>query len=227
MRLLLVEDDPKIAALVEEGLTSQGYEVDKAATGVEGETLAVERDYDAIILDVLLPMEDGLQVCRNLRARGMETPILMLTALATTLDKVTGLEAGADDYLTKPFEFEELLARVRALLRRGEAQAGAVLRFDDIEMDLVRRRVSRAGQRIRLTTKEFALLEFLIRNADKVLSRAEISAQVWDMELDSESNVIDVYISMLRRKIDRDFAKPLIHTIVGSGYVLSRTSPTP
>ena len=216
-----------MANLVEEGLTGQGFQVDKAATGVEGETLATKRSYEAIILDVLLPTEDGLQVCRNLRARGVDTPILMLTALSSTLDKVSGLEAGADDYLTKPFEFEELLARVRALVRRGEIQAAALLRYEDIAMDLVRRRVSRGGLRIRLTTKEFALLEYLMRNPDKVLSRAEISTQVWDMEFDSDSNVIDVYISMLRRKIDRDFPTPLIHTIVGVGYVLSRTSPSP
>jgi two-component system, OmpR family, copper resistance phosphate regulon response regulator CusR len=227
LHLLLIEDDSQIAALIKEGFTNQGYEIDRAATGQEGETLALERAYDVILLDVMLPDGDGIQVCRNLRSRGLETPILMLTALASTLDKVAGLEAGADDYLTKPFEFEELLARVRALLRRGEAQAGAVLRFDDIEMDLVRRQVVRAGQRIRLTTKEFALLEYLIRNPGRVLSRAEISAQVWDMEFDSESNVIDVYISMLRRKIDRDFPRPVIHTIVGAGYVLSRANPNP
>jgi DNA-binding response OmpR family regulator len=225
MRVLVVEDNPKIAALIEEGLKAQGYAVDKAQTGHEGETLIAEQHYDLIILDIMLPDEDGLQVCRNLRRRGVSTPVLMLTALATTLDKVTGLDAGADDYLTKPFEFEELLARVRALLRRGEAQEASMLRFGDLEMDLVHRSVARGGQKIKLTTKEFALLEYLMRNPERVLSRAAIGEHVWDMNFDNDSNVIDVYISMLRRKIDRDFIQPVIHTIIGSGYVLSATDP--
>jgi DNA-binding response OmpR family regulator len=225
MRLLVIEDNPKIASLVEEGFSSQGYAVDKADTGQEGERLAVEQQYDALILDVMLPDQDGVQVCKNLRRRGIRTPILMLTALSTTLDKVAGLDAGADDYLTKPFEFEELMARVRALLRRGEPQEAAVLRYDDLEMDLVHRSVHRAGQKIRLTTKEFALLEYLIRNPERVLTRAAIGEHVWDMNFDNDSNVIDVYISMLRRKIDRDFPRPLIHTVIGTGYVLSSTDP--
>lgn len=225
MRVLVVEDNPKIAGLVEEGLKSQGYAVDKVETGRAGEGKAAEQSYDLIILDIMLPDEDGVEVCRNLRRRGVKTPILMLTALSTTLDKVAGLDAGADDYLTKPFEFDELLARVRALLRRGEAQEAAVLRFEDLEMDLVHRTVARGTQRIKLTTKEFALLEYLMRNPERVLSRAAIGEHVWDMNFDNDSNVIDVYISMLRRKIDRDFSKPVIHTIIGTGYVLSATDP--
>jgi two-component system copper resistance phosphate regulon response regulator CusR len=225
MRVLVVEDNPKIAALIEEGFKAQGYTVDKAEGGYDAEGKAIEQHYDVIILDVMLPDEDGVQVCRNLRRRGVGTPVLMLTALSTTLDKVAGLDAGADDYLTKPFEFDELLARVRALLRRGEPQEAAVLRFEDLEMDLVHRSVLRGGQKIKLTTKEFALLEYLMRNPERVLSRAAIGEHVWDMNFDNDSNVIDVYISMLRRKIDRDFSKPVIHTVIGTGYVLSSTDP--
>ncbi|HOB75568.1 MAG TPA: response regulator transcription factor [Phycisphaerae bacterium] len=225
MRVLVIEDNPKIASLIEEGFKAQGYAVDKVESGHEGENKAAEQHYDTIILDIMLPDQDGVQVCRNLRRRGVSTPVLMLTALSTTLDKVAGLDAGADDYLTKPFEFDELLARVRALLRRGEAQEAAVLRFEDLEMDLVHRTVTRAGQKIKLTTKEFALLEYLMRNPERVLSRASIGEHVWDMDFDNDSNVIDVYISMLRRKIDRAFSHPLIHTVIGTGYVLSATDP--
>jgi DNA-binding response OmpR family regulator len=174
----------------------------------------------------MLPDADGVQVCRNLRRRGVKTPILILTALSNTADKVTGLEAGADDYLTKPFEFEELLARVRALLRRGQAAEAAVLRFEDLEVDLSRRTVLRSGHKIKLTSKEFSLLEHLIRHPNRVLSRASISNQVWDMELDPESNVFEVYMSMLRRKVDKSFDRPLIHTVIGSGYMLSSEPPS-
>jgi heavy metal response regulator len=221
MRLLVIEDNPKIAGFIRQGLTEQGHAVDVADRGHDGEEMAASHAYDAIVLDVMLPDQDGIQVCKNLRRRGIKAPILILTSLATTADKVTGLDAGADDYLTKPFEFAELSARLRALLRRGQAQESVSLRFDEIEMDLATRRVVRAGQRIKLTTKEFALLEYFLRNPNRVLSRAAIGEHVWDMNFDSDSNVIDVYVSMLRRKIDKDFDRRLIHTIIGSGYVLS------
>jgi heavy metal response regulator len=221
MRVLIIEDNPKMAGFIRQGLIEQGFAVDVANTGHEGEEMAAPEGYDIVILDVMLPDLDGIQVCKNLRRRKVKAPVLMLTALSQTSDKVTGLDAGADDYLTKPFEFSELLARIRALLRRGQAQEAAVLKFDDIEMDLLSRKVKRAGHKIKLSTKEFALLELLLRQPNKVLTRAAIGEHVWDMNFDSESNVIDVYISMLRRKIDRDFAKPLIHTRIGQGYMLS------
>jgi heavy metal response regulator len=221
MRLLVIEDNPKIAGFIRQGLTEQGHAVDVAERGHDGEEMAASEPYDAIILDIMLPDQDGVQVCRNLRRRGLKTPILMLTSLSTTADKVTGLDAGADDYLTKPFEFVELSARLRALMRRGEAQESSVLRFEDIELDLVGRKVKRAGEKIKLTSKEFALLEYLMRNPNRVLSRTQIGEHVWDMNFDSDSNVIDVYVSMLRRKIDKDFEKKLIHTVIGSGYVLT------
>jgi DNA-binding response OmpR family regulator len=227
MRILVVEDNPKLASVIQDTFIAQGYAVDLAERGREGEEQgAADPPYDAIILDLMLPDADGVQVCRNLRRRGVKTPILILTALSNTADKVTGLEAGADDYLTKPFEFEELLARVRALLRRGQAAEAAVLRFEDLEVDLSRRTVLRSGHKIRLTSKEFSLLEHLIRHPNRVLSRASISNQVWDMELDPESNVIEVYISMLRRKVDKSFDRPLIHTVIGSGYMLSSEPPS-
>jgi len=225
MRLLVIEDNTKMAAFIAEGLSEQGHVVDLAHNGGEGERLAAAESYDLIILDLMLPDQDGVHICRNLRRRGLKTPVLMLTALSTTADKVTGLDAGADDYMTKPFEFDELVARVRALLRRGQAQEASTLQFEDVEMDLVGRKVSRAGQRLNLTAKEFALLEYFMRNPNRVLTRTAISEHVWDMNFESESNVIDVYISMLRRKLDRGFDTRLIHTVIGAGYMLSEERP--
>lgn len=225
VRLLVIDDNPKMASLLRKGLSEQGYAVDVAHTGHDGEFMAAAEGYDAVVLDLMLPDEDGLIVCRNLRRRGVRTPILMLTALSTTQDKVTGLDAGADDYLTKPFEFDELVARLRALLRRGRAHEASVLKFEDIELDLLRRTVTRAGQKIKLTTKELALLEYFLRNPNRVLSRTAIGEHVWDMNFEPESNVIDVYISMLRRRIDRDFDRRLIHTVIGAGYMLSAEPP--
>jgi DNA-binding response OmpR family regulator len=221
MRLLVIEDNAKMAGFIAQGLSEHGYAVDVAHTGEEGERLAAAAPYDGIILDLMLPDHNGVEICRNLRRGGMKTPILILTALSTTADKVTGLDAGADDYLTKPFEFDELIARVRALLRRGQAREASVLQFEDVEMDLVGRRVSRGGQRLNLTTKEFALLEYFMRNPNRVLTRTAIGEHVWDMNFETESNVIDVYISMLRRKIDKGFDRRLIHTVIGAGYMLS------
>lgn len=225
MRLLVIEDNPKMAGFIAEGLTEQGYAVDVAGTGAEGELLAATEPYDIILLDIMLPDHDGVQICRNLRRRGIRTPVLLLTALSTTADKVTGLDAGADDYLTKPFEFDELVARVRALLRRGQAREAAVLRFEDLEMDLVGRKVTRASRQLSLTAKEFALLEYFLRSPNRVLTRTAIGEHVWDMNFESESNVIDVYVSMLRRKIDKGFDRRLIHTVIGTGYILSTDRP--
>ncbi len=220
MRILIVEDNPKMAGVIRQGLVENGYAVDTADGGHQGEEMAAAAAYDAVILDVMLPDQDGLHVCRNLRRRGVSTPIMILTALSTTGDKVQGLDAGADDYLTKPFEFDELLARLRALLRRGEAREASRLTFADVELDLVRRTVTRAGQAIKLTTKEFALLEYLLRNAGRVVTRTQIGEHVWDMNFDTDSNVIDVYVSMLRRKIDKGFSRRLIHTVIGAGYCM-------
>ncbi len=221
MRVLIVEDNPRMASVIRKGLAENGYAVDLAGGGHEGEDLAAAEPYDAIILDVMLPDQDGIQACANLRRRGIKTPILMLTALSGTADKVKGLDAGADDYLAKPFEFDELLARLRALLRRGQGANTARLNFADLEMDLVERKVMRGGVRIKLTAKEFALLEYFLRNPHRVLTRTSIGEHVWDMNFEGDSNVIDVYVSMLRRKVDRDFERRLIHTEIGVGYVLS------
>lgn len=220
MRILIIEDNAKMAAIIRRGLMENSYAVDTVGDSEEGERLATSEHYDLIILDVMLREYDGIQVCKNLRRLGVDTPILMLTALSTTSDKVKGLNAGADDYLTKPFEFDELIARVRAILRRGEAQESSRIKFADLEMDLLTRVVTRDGQKIKLTSKEFALLEYFMRNPDRVLTRTSIGEHVWDMNFDSDSNVIDVYVSTLRRKIDRTFDRRLIHTMIGTGYCL-------
>jgi DNA-binding response OmpR family regulator len=218
VRVLLIEDNPKMAAAVQSGLQEHGMAVDVAHAGYEGEELAAGEAFDAVVLDLMLPDRDGVEVCRNLRRRGVQTPILMLTALSTTHDKVAGLDAGADDYLPKPFEFDELLARLRALMRRGQATESRMLRCDDLELDLYSHIALRAGEKIDLSNREFALLECLMRNENRVLSRAQIGEKVWDLNFEPSSNVIDVYISALRKKIDRSFGRPLIHTIKGAGY---------
>jgi DNA-binding response OmpR family regulator len=218
MRVLIIEDNPKMATAIQRGLTAHGYAADACHTGYEGEELAAIEPYDMVILDVMLPDRDGVDVCRNLRRRDIKKPVLILTALSGMHDKVAGLDAGADDYLTKPFEFEELLARVRALLRRGEASEGRTLRCEDLELDLYTRTADRAGEAYELSNKEFGLLEYLMRNPNRVLSRTQIAEKVWDMNFEPGSNVIDVYISSLRKKIDRGFERELIHTIKGAGY---------
>jgi DNA-binding response OmpR family regulator len=218
MRVLIIEDNPKMAMAIQRGLTEHGYAADACHTGYEGEELAAIEPYDLVILDVMLPDRDGVDVCRNLRRRDIKKPVLMLTALSGTHDKVAGLDAGADDYLTKPFEFEELLARVRALLRRGEASEGRTLTCEDLELDLYTRTAKRAGVDYELSNKEFGLLEYLMRNPNRVLSRTQIAEKVWDMNFEPGSNVIDVYISSLRKKVDRGFERELIHTIKGAGY---------
>jgi DNA-binding response OmpR family regulator len=224
MRILVVEDQRKMAEFVRKGLNEIGYNVDLAETGGAAEAMAADNPYDLIVLDVMLPDQNGFDTARHLRSDGFANPILMLTAVNSTKDKVNGLDAGADDYLTKPFEFDELLARVRALLRRkNSAEKIPILRFSDVEMDLTTRKVTRSGQSITLTTKEFALLEYLMRHATRPVTRTAISEHVWDIHFDTESNVIDVYINMLRKKIDTPFEKKLIHTVVGYGYVLKET----
>jgi len=207
-----------MAAAIQKGLVEQNYSVDVCHTGFEGEELAASEPYDAVVLDLMLPDRDGIEVCRNLRQRGSHIPILMLTALSSTTKKVSGLDAGADDYLTKPFEFDELMARIRALLRRGQATESTKLKCDDLELDLSKRTAKRAGEKIKLSAKEFALLEFMMRNPDRVLSRTTITEKVWDMNYEPSSNLIDVYISTLRKRIDRNFERPLIHTVIGTGY---------
>ncbi|MFG0314794.1 MAG: response regulator transcription factor [Phycisphaerales bacterium] len=218
MRILIIEDNPKMAGAIQKGLQSHGYAADVAYTGVEGEDQAAANEYDLIILDLMLPDRDGADVCRNLRRRCISTPIIMLTALSGTDDKVAGLDAGADDYVTKPFEFDELLARIRAMLRRGEASEGRLLECDNLTLDLYTRVAKRGDIEHELSNKEYGLLEYLMRNPNRVLSRAQITEKVWDMNYEPGSNVIDVYISSLRKKIDRGFDHELIHTIKGAGY---------
>jgi two-component system, OmpR family, copper resistance phosphate regulon response regulator CusR len=220
MRILVIEDEKKMAGFLKKGLQEAGYSVDVAESGSAAEALAADNVYDLVILDVMLPDKNGIDIARQLRADTYAGPIIMLTALSGTKDKVRGLDAGADDYLTKPFAFDELLARVRALLRRKESKGEPVLRFSDVEMNLVTRQVARAGNAVSLTPKEFSLLEYFLRNSNRPVSRVSISEHVWDVHFDSESNVIDVYINMLRKKIDQPFEKKLIHTVVGFGYVL-------
>jgi DNA-binding response OmpR family regulator len=220
MRILVVEDEKKVASFIKKGLEEQSYVVETAFDGLEGERLALKNDYDAIILDVLLPKQDGIATCQKIRLKRIDTPVLILTALGETDDKVRGLDSGADDYLTKPFHFEELLARVRALLRRKSQDKSTLLQARDLVLDPVTRKVERAGKQIRLTSREFALLEYLLRNKGQILSRANLAQHVWNVSFDMDSNVIDVYVKLLRQKIDKEFDTPLIHTMVGAGYVL-------
>ncbi len=218
MRILIVEDNPKMATSVQKALQEHGFAVDVSLSGFEGEETAASGQYDVILLDRMLPDRDGKEVCRNLRRRKVATPVIMLTALGSTDEKVTGLDAGADDYLTKPFEFDELLARIRALLRRGEATESRHLKLNDLELDLYTRHAKRGTTQMELSNKEFALLEYLMRNPNRVLTRSQIGEKVWDMNFEPGSNVIDVYIAALRKKIDRGFDQPLIHTLKGAGY---------
>jgi heavy metal response regulator len=220
MRLLIVEDDPNMARFLQKGLQEERYAVDVAKDGEEGLLLASVNPYDLIILDVMLPKIDGLAVCARLRAERKTTPILLLTALESVESKVDGLNTGADDYLTKPFAFAELVARAHALLRRGSGQQAGRLTVADLELDPVSHRVWRGGREIVLTNKEFALLEYLLRNVDQVLTRTAIVEHIWDIHYDSMTNIVDVHVRALRAKIDRDFSPALIHTVRGVGYVL-------
>jgi DNA-binding response OmpR family regulator len=219
MRILLVEDDKKAARVLKKGLEEEGFVVDTASSGTEGEYLASISDYDLILLDWLLPGKAGIELCRDLRARGLSTPILMLTAKDAIADRIAGLNTGADDYLTKPFAFAELLARIRALLRRAETTRPAVLRVGDLALDPVTHRVTRGGVAVSLTTKEYAILEFLMQHAGEVVTRMQLGEHVWEAEHDNLTNLVDVHVSHLRRKIDRG-AAPLIQTVRGRGYQL-------
>jgi DNA-binding response OmpR family regulator len=221
LRILLVEDETSAAQVLAKGLRERAYAVDIAADGEAALYQASINDYDIIILDVLLPLRDGLDVCRNLRASGSTVPVLMLTARDAFPDRVRGLDSGADDYLTKPFDFHELLARIRALLRRGPALRSEIIQVADLAVDTRARRVQRGGREIGLTTKEYALLEFLARNVERVVGRAEIAEHVWDESFDPFSNVIEVYVQRLRRKIDEGHPPKLLRTLRGEGYMLS------
>ena len=220
MRVLLVEDDIRIANFVAKGLRENSYAVDTARDGEAGLYQTAINDYDVIILDVMLPKKDGFAVCRELREKNIKTPVLMLTARDAVEDKITGLDLGADDYLTKPFAFNELLARIRALLRRNKEIRSAGIVVGDLEIDTSAQRIRRGGREISLTTKEYALLEYLARERGRVVGRSEIAEHVWDENIDAFSNLIEVYIKRLRSKMDEGFAVQLIHTRRGAGYIL-------
>jgi heavy metal response regulator len=220
MSILVIEDEKKVARFIQQGLEEERYTVDLAYNGEDGLHLATEKEYELIILDVMLPKMTGLDVTRRLRTEGHTTPILMLTAKTATEDKVAGLDSGADDYLTKPFAFAELVARVRSLLRRGAIEKSIVLTAADLELDTVAHRARRGEKEIELTAKEYALLEFFLRNKDRVLSRTIIAEHIWNYHFDTGTNLIDVYVNHLRGKIDAGFSPRLIHTVRGVGYVL-------
>lgn len=224
MVILYVEDEPKVAASVKQGLEEQGYEVDLAPDGAVGNFLAGSKKYDLILLDVNLPHVSGYEVCRNIRAKDPSVPIIMLTAMQAIDNKISGFDAGADDYLVKPFDFRELLARVKVFLKRSTSGGGdqeeIILRVADLELNTAEKTVFRQGRLINLTAKEFALLEFMMRRKGRVSSRAEISEHVWDLNFDTGTNVVDVYINFLRKKIDKNFEPKLIHTKAGMGYFL-------
>ncbi len=223
MKLLVIEDEAKLAEYLRKGLSEEGYTVDVAHNGIDGLHLAIEVDYDLLVLDGMLPGIDGLAVLAALR-QSKQTPVLMLTARGQVEDRVKGLQSGADDYLLKPFAFSELVARIQVLLRRANPARGSseptVLKLADLEMDLLRRKAVRAGQRLDLTAKEFSLLSLMLRRQGEVLSRTELAEQVWDMNFDSETNVVEVAIRRLRGKLDAPFERPLLHTVRGMGYVL-------
>jgi two-component system OmpR family response regulator len=220
VRVLVVEDEAKMATLVRKALELEGYSVDVAMTGIDAVWMGTENEYDAIVLDVMIPEPDGFEVCRRLRAEGRWAPILLLTARDSVDDRVVGLDAGADDYIPKPFSFAELYARLRALTRRGAPQRPRILEVGDLALDPARHRVTRAGKEIDLSPKEFALLDLFMRHADEVLSRTTILEHVWDFAYDGTSNVVDVYVRYLREKIDRPFDRETLETVRGVGYRL-------
>lgn len=220
MRILVVEDEKALANNLKKGLSEEGYSIDVAYDGEEGGFMAETEPYDLIILDIMLPKADGITVLRNLRKQKIKTPVLMLTARDTVPDKIKGLDTGADDYLTKPFDFEELLARVRALLRRKGEVKTAIITIGDLEIDTASHQVRRGGTDIPLSAREYALLEYLAYNKGKVVSRTNISEHIYEYDFDLDSNIIDVYINFLRNKIDKGFEKKLIHTVRGAGYIL-------
>jgi len=222
IKILLIEDEPKTVQSLKQGLEENNYEVEVAYDGTIAKQLALRNSYSLIVSDIIIPGINGIELCKQLRAEGIQTPILMLTALSTTDDKLVGFDAGADDYLGKPFDFKEFLARIKALLKRSsQTQLDAqVLKFADLEMDLISKLVTRSGQSINLTSKEFQLLEYFLRNQEMVISKAQIAENIWEVEDENSSNLIEVYVNYLRKKVDKGFASKLIHTQFGRGYIL-------
>jgi DNA-binding response OmpR family regulator len=225
MRILVIEDEQQVASFIKQGLEEQYFQVEVAYDGIIGKRLALSRDYDVVLLDIIIPGINGFELCRQLKSDKPNIPILMLTTLGTTDDKVEGFESGADDYLLKPFEFAELVARIRALTRRPSMSASSynnILRFEDLRLDTERKVARRSGKVIKLAAKEFKLLEFFMHNPNRVISRAELAEKVWDLKFETGTNVVEVYINMLRNKIDRDFEPKLLQTRIGLGYALSK-----
>lgn len=224
MKVLIIEDEVQVSSFIKQGLEEKAFEVEVAYDGDIGERLALQRDYDVVVLDIVIPGINGFDLCKILKTEKPQVPVLMLTTLATTADKVAGFEAGADDYLLKPFEFEELMARLRALGRRhtlAMSPSANMLRLEDLRLDLEKKLAFRGDKSIKLSAKEFSLLEYFMRNPGKAISRAELAEKIWDIKFETGTNVVEVYINMLRNKIDRDFTPKLLHTRIGLGYVLS------
>lgn len=225
MKVLVIEDEQQVSSFIKQGLEEQSHEVEVAFDGPLGQRLALSRSYDVIILDIVLPGINGFELCKMIKNQKPSTPILILTTLGTTADKITGFDAGADDYLLKPFEFEELTARIRALGRRQSlttAHPGTILQFENLKLDLEKKVAERSDKSIRLSAKEFSLLEYFMRHPERVISRAELAEKIWDIKFETGTNVVEVYINMLRNKVDRDFEPKLLHTRIGLGYVLSK-----
>lgn len=225
MKILIVEDDQRVSELIKRGLTEHGFEIDLAYDGLSGKKMAFQNKYDVIITDIILPKMDGLDLCKLLREEQPNTPIIMLTALGTTDDKVEGFDAGADDYMVKPFEMRELIARINVLIRRSSnlvKPSSPLISYADLKMNLNTKEVKRGDQTIKLTPKEFKLLEYMLQNTERVLSRAEIAEKVWETHFDTGTNFIDVYINYLRKKLDKDFTQKLIHTKPGMGFILRK-----
>jgi DNA-binding response OmpR family regulator len=225
MKLLVIEDEKKVANFIMQGLHEESYEIECAYDGEQGLDKALSGEYDGIILDLMMPKRDGISLLRELRGRGINTPVLILTAKGTTQDKIIGLDSGADDYLSKPFHFEELTARIRSMLRRSSVEKTTQLKLGDLVLDTVSHKAKRGNNEIELTAREYALLEYLMRNTDRVLSRSVITQHVWNYNFATDSNLVDVYINRLRNKIEADGASRLIHSIRGVGYVMRETVP--
>ena len=224
MRLLVVEDEPSLLKIIAKRLKEEGYSVDTSKNGKEAESFIISVDYDCIILDIMIPGMDGMTLLRKIRAKKISTPVLFLTARDSIEDRVSGLDSGADDYLVKPFSFDELLARVRALLRRHQEKRESVLTINGLKLDTITREVSRNDKLIELTSKEYAILEYFLKNKNRVLTKSQIAEHVWNYDFEYNSNIVEVYVRYLRRKIDEDFQEKLIHTIRGGGYVLKDKS---
>ncbi len=220
LRLLVVEDEKTLANLIKEGLEEEGFSVDVAYDGQEGLFMAQNEPFDLVVLDIMLPETDGIEILKSMRKNKINTPVLMLTAKSDVEDKVSALNIGADDYLTKPFSFDELLARIKAVLRRNFKEASNIIRIADLKLDLSTREVERAGKKIDLTAREYALLEYLVLNKNRLLTRTDITEHIYNYEFDFDSNVVDVTVTRLRKKIDKDFEKKLIHTVRGAGYMI-------